>query len=556
MGSPGLRSTRDARRSTDAGDNTRVSSLALLSEDTFRWQGWTRWQGVAQCLVAFMTFVWSIFKVGVIGSTLTILTSFLLQSPRFVVSFLIFPVMIFLWNLIESFLNAGIHRLMMCVQLPEDNLASESTSFTLQSWTYWRCQWLRQYCLSQWHSPFTPIQGFSILSKVWLRAAGICEMAWDVEVADPTSETTWLQPPSTVRLKEHATLVSGAWVGSEAVETGQWVLRPCTIGHHAFVGNYSGSMRSVVPAETLIGSLAVIRAVDAEYGGTGQLVQAGLSRSSDGSSSRATATSRTGPSVWVGNPALQRMYSAMSNEATGQLELATMSRLAIELLITLAITTLYWVVVAIPIVATTYAIPVSIFLNNANTAVAAFLLLSGWSVFSYVVDLTLFFGMAIGTKRLVSGTFTSGEFPFFSSWFFRRGISFNLVFFAMSQYGNLLFDTEFMNFILRCLGAQIEVGARLLNPVTAVLEMDLIRIGAGTVVQDGAIIQPHTFEGRVMRCAHIDLDRGISIGKNVIVLAGAVIEEGVSIAALSLVMKEENIKRLSRVSGALLETQA
>ena len=89
-----------------------------------------------------------------------------------------------------------------------------------------------------------------------------------------------------------------------------------------------------------------------------------------------------------------------------------------------------------------------------------------------------------------------------------------------------------------------------------VLEMDLVTIKDCAVLQSGSIIQPHTFEGRVMRCRQINVGSSVTIGMNTIALSGAVIDDHAVIGSLSLVMKSEHVrtpKLDTKWSGALIQ---
>src|SRR4051794_12492901 len=102
---------------------------------------------------------------------------------------------------------------------------------------------------------------------------------------------------------------------------------------------------------------------------------------------------------------------------------------------------------------------------------------------------------------------------------------------------NFLTGTPLLGPALRLFGARI--GRRTLIDTTYLTEFDLVEIGDDASVGTMASLQTHLFEDRVMKMDHVILRDGASVGAKAVVLYDSVVEEGASLAAMSLAMKGE-----------------
>jgi non-ribosomal peptide synthetase-like protein len=103
----------------------------------------------------------------------------------------------------------------------------------------------------------------------------------------------------------------------------------------------------------------------------------------------------------------------------------------------------------------------------------------------------------------------------------------------------LLVGTPFLPMVLRWFGARI--GRRTWIATTYLTEFDLVDIGDDAAVGLDVSLQTHLFEDRIMKISTVTVRTGASIGTRSIVLYDGVVGAGVSLGALSLLMKGEKL---------------
>jgi len=107
--------------------------------------------------------------------------------------------------------------------------------------------------------------------------------------------------------------------------------------------------------------------------------------------------------------------------------------------------------------------------------------------------------------------------------------------------------TPFLAPALRLLGCRI--GKWCFLDTTYFSEFDLVKIGDFAAINQGATIQTHLFEDRVMKSGEVRLGNGCAIGNMGIVLYDTEIEAGVITSPMSVVMKGERLTAGTRWIG-------
>ena len=87
----------------------------------------------------------------------------------------------------------------------------------------------------------------------------------------------------------------------------------------------------------------------------------------------------------------------------------------------------------------------------------------------------------------------------------------------------------------------VSVGRNASVDWSRVLEPDLVTIGGDVVVAENALVQPHTFEHRVMKLQRVKIGSGSVIGPNAIILAGATVQDRVFIEANTLILRNDDV---------------
>jgi non-ribosomal peptide synthetase-like protein len=110
-----------------------------------------------------------------------------------------------------------------------------------------------------------------------------------------------------------------------------------------------------------------------------------------------------------------------------------------------------------------------------------------------------------------------------------------------------LVGTPFIAPALRLLGARI--GRRAWIGTTYVTEFDLVDIGDEATVGQGASLQTHLFEDRVMKMSDVRVGEAATVGVRAIVLYDSVVGSRAVLDSLSLLMKGEQLSPGTRWRG-------
>ncbi|ORX89509.1 acetyl-CoA synthetase-like protein [Basidiobolus meristosporus CBS 931.73] len=170
-------------------------------------------------------------------------------------------------------------------------------------------------------------------------------------------------------------------------------------------------------------------------------------------------------------------------------------------------------------------------------------------------------GFVLIMKWILIGTYAKREVPLWSSFVWRTELITALQEgIANRQLLQNLRGTPLVCFWFRMLGSQI--GDRVWMDTLQITEADLIHIdddvciGEDTILQVDSIfalsalaqdlnnrhfLQTHLFEDRIMKMDSLKIGCRSNVGSSSVILYGSTLEEGVSIGALSLVMKGERL---------------
>jgi non-ribosomal peptide synthetase-like protein len=110
-----------------------------------------------------------------------------------------------------------------------------------------------------------------------------------------------------------------------------------------------------------------------------------------------------------------------------------------------------------------------------------------------------------------------------------------------------LVGTPLFNGYLRLLGCH--VGRHAYIATTRFSEFDLVEIGDYAALNDGAVVQNHLFEDRIMKSSYLKIGEGCSVGNMSVVLYDSEMQPGSVLGTLSLLMKSEILPPGTRWSG-------
>jgi non-ribosomal peptide synthetase-like protein len=164
------------------------------------------------------------------------------------------------------------------------------------------------------------------------------------------------------------------------------------------------------------------------------------------------------------------------------------------------------------------------------------------------IGLPAFFFTA-GLKWLLAGRYRSGAHPMWSWSVWRsEGITTTYEALAVPFLLEYLKGTAWLPVMLRLLG--VHAGKRVWMNTTDITEYDMVSIGDEAMLNDDCGPQTHLFEDRVMKIGPVRIGARCTVGARTIVLYDTELEEGVSVDALSLVMKGEKLTKGSSWTGS------
>jgi non-ribosomal peptide synthetase-like protein len=156
--------------------------------------------------------------------------------------------------------------------------------------------------------------------------------------------------------------------------------------------------------------------------------------------------------------------------------------------------------------------------------------------------------LTTAAKWIIVGRIHEGEHPLWSSFVWRNEVVDTFVeMVAAPWFADAAAGTPALSMWLRSLGARI--GRGVWCETYWLPEADLVRLGDGTSVNRGCVLQTHLFHDRVMSIGPVDLDHGATMGPHGIVLPAASIGADATIGAASLVMRGEHVPARTRWAG-------
>ena len=375
------------------------------------------------------------------------------------------------------------------------------------SWRYFVMQRLRLLINRQLGISSVSILQFSYLQKYLSRLMGLNQPT-TVEVVGPLIPHFQI-PFAFIKFSNYATLTSAVWVGEEHWQAGEWTISNVSFGEESFVGNFGTVSAGDIPNKSVIASLAVVNASH-------------------------TAMN----SLAMGNPAKWTQYASGQMSSLFGIDVKDedscvrfLAEFGVILFVCCARTMELLLDFAVGYVAYLQGFDwISIMLLSRITGIAFVSLL------------------ALLVKVVLIGNYTDGTHALFSSWYFRRTIfdcSLQMAFHTELSFWD---SSEVMNVILRLFG--VSIGQRsVLASSGCVTETDLVSIGDDCIIEDDAIIQPHTMEGRVFKLRPVRIENNVLIGCGSILLTGSVVQKNSHIESMTLIIPHQNVPPASILTG-------
>jgi non-ribosomal peptide synthetase-like protein len=336
----------------------------------------------------------------------------------------------------------------------------------------------------------------------WYRALGM-KIGKMVELSTAVTAT-----PDLVDLSDGSTIADEASLGSPHIERSWMKVADIKIGRRAFVGN-SG----VVPTGTEMGNGSLVGVLSI------------APNKEDAKLSGAT---------WFGSPAIlfpkRETSSAFSEAKTySPPQWLKIARATFELLrITLP--------------------PTGFILVTACMLQFSLAIWDSYGILPALTSLPIIFGVTsvaillavVMIKWLVIGRYKPFIKPLWSNFVWRLELVNALYeFLSAPLILQSLQGTPFLAWYLRLLGAKI--GKRCYIDTTGFLEWDLVDIGDRVAIGEGAVMQTHLFEDRILKASKFKIGNDCSVGSVSVVLYGTAMHDGSQLDSLSLLMKGETL---------------
>ena len=162
-------------------------------------------------------------------------------------------------------------------------------------------------------------------------------------------------------------------------------------------------------------------------------------------------------------------------------------------------------------------------------------------------------GVTTAMKWLLVGRFRPVEHPLWSSFVWRNELADTFVeVLAVPWLVGPASGTPVLTAWLRAMGASIGRGVWL--ETYWLPESDLVRLGDGSTVNRGCVVQTHLFHDRIMSMDEVHIDEGATLGPNGIVLPGAGIGTGTTVGPGSLVTRGDTVPAATRWLGNPITT--
>ena len=151
-------------------------------------------------------------------------------------------------------------------------------------------------------------------------------------------------------------------------------------------------------------------------------------------------------------------------------------------------------------------------------------------------------------KWVLIGRYRPSEQPLWSSFVWRNELVNSLCeSYVYPFWENMLLGTPFATWFFQLMGSHF--GHSVYMDTTEITEFDLSWVADHAVLNNGATIQTHLFEDRVMKMSNLRIGRYATVGTSSVVLYDSVVGPGATLKSLSLLMKGEQLPADTRWQG-------
>jgi len=319
---------------------------------------------------------------------------------------------------------------------------------------------------------------------------------------------------------EHLTVGAGAFladsvsVGAPRVQGGLVSILPTVVGERTFIGN-----GAVLAGGTVLGTNNLIGAL-----------------------SSAPATTPADGTSWVGSPAFLLPNRPTSTAFAPELTFAPPARLVAARCV------IEFFKVVLPFTFSFITFAVSYHYSHWHllhfpfwSSVAAGTAALAGLIFGFTALTALF-------KWVLIGRYRPQEKPLWSSFVWRNELVNSLCeSYVYPFWVGPLLGTPFAPWFFQLMGSRF--GRSVYMDTTEITEFDLAWVADHAVLNNGATIQTHLFEDRVMKMSTLRIGRYATVGTSSVVLYDSVIGPGATLKSLSLLMKGEQLPANTRWQG-------
>jgi non-ribosomal peptide synthetase-like protein len=333
----------------------------------------------------------------------------------------------------------------------------------------------------------------------WLRWAGMkvgsgCEISTVIDVV-----------PELIEIGDGTFLADGIYLGGPAVHRGMVTLAPVRLGQDVFLGNHV-----VVPGDHTVSDDVLL-----------------------GICTVADAATVPGHTSWFGHPAFalpRREVVEADRRLTHEPSwIRYWNRVAWELA--------RFTLPAAPIVAGLVWYDLVADAANSAPAVTVAFAIAPAATLAMALSLCL---LILAIKWALLGRVRPGQHPLWSCWCSR----WDFMYVAWGLYGRGLLSalegTLWLSMYLRASGMRIGRRVVLGPGFSQVIDPDMLTFEDDATVE--CQFQAHTFEDRVLKIDRVIIRRGATVGSAAVLLYGADIGEGATVAPHSVVLKRERLQ--------------
>jgi len=415
------------------------------------------------------------------------------------------------WGLVAQIVVVPVDILAYClyvVVLKRAILARAKPGiYSLESIFYLR-KWAVDGLLSASRALMLPVYT-TIYLPAWLRLLG-AKIGARAELS-----TVWYLSPEMLNVEEESFFADGCILGGRRVFRGQVELGTNHVGRRSFVGN-----GALLPMGAGLGDKCLLGVLSAPP------VEPKITP--DGTE-------------WLGCPA----FALPNRQKVGDFQEAVTYRPTRKLYLQRA------VIDGLRILIPGYLSLVG-FIATLAVTVGLYLQLGLWGALAALpiagLGLSLLMiGVIVALKVAVMGRFQPVHQPLWSMYIWLNEMVNGAYESIMTPAIKPFLGTPFIAPLLRLMGCKI--GRHTFIESTLFSEWDLVEIGDYAALNTGSVIQTHLFEDRVMKSSYARVGDDCSVGNMAVVLYDTHMQQGASLAPLSLLMKGEVLSPFTRWHG-------